>query len=204
MKRVLKTLPALMLVPALMLAAGTVRGDTEGSASAHVYVVVDPNVAVSAETPIVDAGTVQTGEFSATICFRVDANLQMVYLYAAASGLYKGDDPTGSEVPPIPLNLSAGIEIAPTNANPVEGGSNIANYQSDQVDIDGFSAVTTDMICFESSQNNHFSQSVYITVWWIQDDPEKPTGEYSGKVKLWAVLMPDQPRDNGPPPPVEP
>ena len=187
MKKVLFILPALLLVSGLVAYA-----DMEGSASAHVYVKVDPNVAVGAEA-IVDAGTVQTGDFTATIKFRVDANLQAVYLYAAASPLYKGDDPTNNDVLPIPLELSAGIEIAPTNANPMEGGSNVAGYTSAAVDIEGFPGITTEMICFESSQNNHFSQDVFVTVVWNQDDPEKPTGEYSGKVKLWALLMPEIP-----------
>jgi len=183
----------LFILPALLLASGLVAyADLEGSASAHVYVKVDPNVAVGAQA-IVDAGTVQMGEFCATVQFRVDANLQAVYLYAAASPLYKGDDPTNDEVLPIPLALSSGIEIAPTNANPMEGGSNVAAYTSTSVDIDGFPGTTTEMICFESSQNNHFSQDVFVTVCWNQDDPEKPTGEYSGKVKLWALLMPEAP-----------
>lgn len=192
MRHALKIVPVLFLVPALMLVASNVRGDLEGSASAHVYVRVDPNVAVGALTPIVDAGTVQTGEFYATIIFRVDANLQSIYLYAAASPLYKGDDPTGTEVLPIPLNLSAGIEIDPDNANPMEGDSQVADYTSDVVDVDGFPATTTEMLCYESSQNNHFSQDVAVTVCWNQIDDEQPTGEYSGKVKLWAVLMPDE------------
>jgi hypothetical protein len=192
MRHALKIVPVLFLVPALMLVASNVRGDLEGSASAHVYVRVNPNVAVVAETPVVDAGTIQTGEFRATVVFRVDANLQSLYLYAAASPLYKGDDPGNDDVDPIPLNLSAGIEIDPANANPMGGDSQVADYTSDVVEVDGFPATTTEMLCFESSQNNHFSQPVSVTVCWNQIDNEQPTGEYSGKVKLWAVLMPDQ------------
>jgi len=183
----------LLLAVGLMLTgmAVSVRGDTEGSAAAHVFVNVDPNVGVQASTAIVDAGTVQTGDFSATIDFRVDANLQVVTLYAVASPLYKGDDPTGTEVAPIPLNLSEGIEIDPDNANPLGGGSQVAAFISGTTeDIDGFPGVPTEQITFESSQNNHFSQNVRLTVVWNQDDPEKPTGEYSGKVKLWALLLP--------------
>jgi hypothetical protein len=182
----------LLLTVGLMLTGivVAVRGDTEGSASAHVFVNVDPNVGVQASTAIVDAGTVQTGDFSATIDFRVDANLQVVTFYAVASPLFKGDDPLGTEVPPIPLNLSEGIEIDPDNANPLEGGSQVAAFISgSNEDIDGFPGVPTEQITFESSQNNHFSQNVRLTVTWNQDDPEKPTGEYSGKVKLWALLL---------------
>jgi hypothetical protein len=50
----------------------------------------------------------------------------------------------------------------------------------------------TESIIFESAQNNHFSQQVDLVVWWIQDDPEKPMGEYSGCVGMtaWVVLPP--------------
>ncbi|MBL7218523.1 MAG: hypothetical protein ISS69_00275 [Phycisphaerae bacterium] len=187
----------LLLVVGVMLTGMVVvvRGDTEGSASAHVFVKVDPNVGVQASTAIVNAGTVQTGDFTATIDFRVDANLQVVTLYAAASPLFKGDDPLGTEVQPIPLNVTAGIEIDPDNANPLGGGSQVAAFLIGGAteDIDGFPGVPTEQITFESSQNNHFSQNVRLTVTWNQDDPEKPTGEYSGKVKLTALLLPASP-----------
>jgi hypothetical protein len=138
----------------------------------------------------VDAGTVQTGEFCATITFRVDANLQQVCLLVEASPLYKGDDPNGEEVPPIPLDLSSGVEISPTNAYPLGGRDKIASYLEDSM-IGNFPAKKTESICYESSQNNHFSQDVLVTVCWNQDDPEKPTGEYSGKVRLTALLLPE-------------
>ena len=183
----------LLLLPVILLVATTVHGDAEGMATAHVYVVVDPNVTVGVMTATVNAGTVQTGDFTATIQFRVDANKESICLSAAASPLFKGDDPTGAEVPPIPLNMSAGILIAPTNANPLANGNSTASYTSEAVDIDGFPGIGTEAICYESSQNGHFSQDVFVTVTWNQDDPEKPTGEYSGKVKLLALLLPGTP-----------
>jgi len=192
MKRTLFLMISALAVAGLMMAA-TVNGETEGAATAHVYVVVDPNVAVSSLTPIVSAGSVQTGDVTATIEFRVDANKESVYLYVDASDLWKGDDPLGTEVAPIPLNLSEGAEIDPDNANPMEGGSQVAQFTSTQTDIDGFPAVSTDPICFESSQDGHFSQRVVVIVKWLQTDHEKPMGEYSGKVRLWALLMPDLP-----------
>jgi len=167
-----------------------VRGDTDAGASAHVVVTVDPNVGVSAIAPIIDAGTIQTGDFTATIEFRVDANLQFVTFYAVASPLFKADDPMGIEVSPIPLNLTEGVIIDADNGNPVMAGSNIAAFLSGSTeDIDGYPGVPTEQIKFESSQNNHFSQNIRLTVTWNQDDPEKPTGEYSGKVKLWCLLL---------------
>ena len=164
--------------------------DLSGSADADVYVVVNPNVTVGANTPIVNAGTVQTGEFSATINFRIDANKEQVSLFVEASPLYKGDDPTNADVPPIPLNLSKGVDITPANANPLAAGSNNAQYIGSGDVILDFPTQRTQTIAFESSQNGHFSQDVLVQVWWLQDDPEKPMGEYSGKVRITALLLP--------------
>ena len=187
----------LLAIAALMVTSAglTLQADLSGCATATVYAIVDPNCTVGVNTAVVQANggnAVQTGDFCATISFRIDANLQSLYLYAAASPLFKGDDPTNDEVAPIPLDLSAGVVIAPTNANPMAGGSNVASF-TEATMIDAFPAMQTEMICFESSQNNHFSQDVLVTVCWTQDDPEKPTGEYSGKVKLCCVLMPEAP-----------
>jgi len=185
MRRLIFALSGLMLVGGLALVS---YGDTQGMAVCTVYVNVDPNVAVAARTATVDAGTVQTGDFSAVCEFRVDANKQQVSLYVCASELYKGDDPSNTEVAPIPLNLSAGVLIDPTNANPLAGGSKVASYVGSGDPVDGFPTQCTEVIPFESSQNNHFSQSVFVTVVWTQDGPEKPLGAYSGKVKLVAML----------------
>ena len=184
----------LFLLPVLLVAS-MAYADCVGDASANVYVKVDPNVAVSCDDPYVDAGTVQMGDFFALVKFRVDANLQYVYLYAEATELWKGDDPNGTEVAPIPLNLSNGVTIEPTNANAMGEEDNVADFLSAAPDtsIDAYPAFKTEMVCFESSQNNHFSQDVTLTVWWTQDDPEKPTGEYSGKVRLTCVLIPEAP-----------
>jgi len=184
---------ALVLGLSLLLLAGGVallcQADTSGSATVTVHARVDPNVAVSARSSVVDAGTVQTGDFTATCEFRVDANKQQVSLYACASDLYKGDDPANREVAPIALKLSSGIVITPTHASPMAGGSNVAAFVGPTELIGGFPCRRTETVVFESSQNNRFSQSVFVTVTWTQDDPEKPMGEYSGKVRLVAFVF---------------
>ena len=172
-----------------LIGAQAAFADLNGDATAHVYVDVVPNVAVGVLTGSVDIGEIQTGDFSATITFRVDANMQDVYLSAAASPLYKGDDPTNTEVAPLPLLESAGILFEPTNANPMNGGSNVASYTGDTT-IDGFPGLLTGQIQFESSQNGHFSQDVDLTVYWQQPDPEQPQGQYSGLVQMFCLLMP--------------
>ena len=55
-------------------------------------------------------------------------------------------------------------------------------------DYNGFLGLQTDYIGFESSQPGYFSQNVFVTVAWNQDDPEKPQGQYSGLVTLLATI----------------
>lgn len=187
MKTTMKLLLVVLLAFMVAGFSGESYADMSGEATAHVYVVVNPDIAVQPLTANVDAGSVQYGNFSATVRFRVDANKEAVVLGAGASPLFKGDDPSSSIVSPIPL--AAGVTISPTNANPVQGGSNVANYQS-PCDVASFPGLCTNSIIFESSQNGHFSQDVSLTFTWNQDDHEKPMGEYSGKVKLIAFLLP--------------
>jgi hypothetical protein len=170
-----------------LLLAGTAFADTTGYAWGHVYVNVVSNVAVSVITPNVPLGSIQTGVFPGEITFRVDANAEQVCLSVAATQLYKGDDPTNPTVTPIALAQSLGALIEPTNASPMNGGTNVGMYSA-PYDYNGFLGMQTDYICFESSQPGYFSQPVFVTVAWNQDDAEKPQGQYSGFVCLFAAL----------------
>ncbi|MBL7048480.1 MAG: hypothetical protein ISR96_02990 [Nitrospira sp.] len=186
----MKKMIILSLVLVLAGFVGVSQADLTGDATAHVFAVVNPNVTMSTNTPIVDAGSIQTGDFTATINFGVHANKEAVTLFVEASPLFKGDDPLNSEVLPIPLNFSEGVVIDPANANPMAGADNIADYLGAGANIGDFPTAVTEAIEFESSQNNRFSQDVLVIVTYNQDDPEKPMGEYSGAVRLTALLMP--------------
>ena len=186
---------ALFVLALVGLMAGVAFADESNDAICHVYVDVDANIGVMPVLSSVDLGSVQTGTFTGMIPFRVDANTQKVRMGAAASYLYKGDDPDTVWVDPILLfldELEPGIDIVPHNANPVAGGDHRAMFVGDvTVGVDpGYPGKVTEDIVFESAQNNHFSQQVDLFVTWIQDDPEKPMGEYSGNVQLfcWIVL----------------
>lgn len=176
-----------LMFVALFAFAGMALADTEGHAIAHVYVVVDPNISVGVLTPNVDLATVQTGVIPGYFTFRVDANVEQAAFCVAASYLYKGDDPTDPEVAPIPLDREAGVDIQPTDANPVQGGGYNADYEEQWL-YEGFDGWMTGYILYESSQAGYFSQDVYVSIWWNQDDPEKPQGEYSGWVSFWAFI----------------
>ncbi|WP_300458653.1 hypothetical protein [Desulfobacula sp.] len=166
--------------------------DLEGEATAHVWVDVVPNVAVGVLDSQVDIGEVQMGQFSALIGFRIDANMEDVNLYPMVSHLYKGDDPTNTDVAPILVAEREGVLIEPTNANPTAGASNVAASETAFGDptLGEWAGWQFGIINFESSQNGHFSQDVFVTAYWDQTDPEKPQGEYSGFVTLYCLLTP--------------
>ena len=182
----------LLLVPGIAY-GGDGSTPADGDASCHVFVDVSANVAVAALAPYLNLGSVQMGAFSGTLPFRVDANTQQVRLSAEVTKLYKGDvppDTTGfTEVAPIRILPYSEVEFYPHMANATGGDDNHAKYNRLAV-IDGFKGFGTESIVFESAQNNHFSQQVDLVVWWEQTDPEKPMGEYSGKVKMFAEVVP--------------
>ena len=163
--------------------------DTESDATAHVWVDVVANVAVSIAESQIDIGEIQTGEFETTITFRIDANMEDVNLYPLVTNLYKGDDPSNTDVAFIPVDSAKGVLIQPTNANPTNGADNNAGFPT-VANIGLFEGWSFEQINFESSQNGHFSQEVDVTAYWVQDDDEKPQGEYSGFVQLFCLLMP--------------
>jgi len=176
-----------LVAVAVFAFAGAAMADLAGHAVAHVYVTVDPNVSVGVNTPNYDLSTIQTGEFWGELIFRVDANVEQASFCVLVTGLYKGDDPTDPEVTPIGISREDGVPIEPTDANPIAGASNVAQYVG-QAEYLGFWGWSTEYVQFESSQNGIFSQDVYVTPTWEQDDPEKPRGEYSGFVLFYAFI----------------
>jgi hypothetical protein len=75
----------------LLLSVPQACADPEDGAGCHVFVNVDPNLAIMAMAPNVDLGSVQTGLIVGTIPFRIDANTERVRIWTAASRLFKGD-----------------------------------------------------------------------------------------------------------------
>ena len=185
----MKRIGFLVCLLAVMGLAAMASADTSSSSTAHVIVSVNPNVAVSTVAdPAIQ--NIQTGAIEVVITYLVEANLQECSLFVEASDLFKGDDPTNGEVAPIPLDTTVPAVIDPVNANPLNGGSMDATWQGGGSPIGQYQTQLSETIEFESSQNNHFSQEVDVTVTWNQDDPEKPTGQYSGMVRLTALVAP--------------
>lgn len=172
--------------------AGFAYADLEDAAYSHVYVNVVPNISISPLAASVPLGNIQTGSFGTGITFRIDANTEQVKFMAGASKLYKGDCATCTIVEPIDID-DEGIVMVAEQANPIAGHSSLAIYGGSYIDIQGgFFGRQTEWVTFESAQNNHFSQNLTLTPTWVQPDPEKPIGEYSGFVALWAMVVPVQ------------
>ncbi len=187
----MKRLVGVMFCVAIIgLAFTPAYADLSGSAVASVYVNVNPNIAVTPATPIVDAGTIQTGDFWAIIKFTIGANLETVNMTLEASDLWKGDDPLNSDVLPIPLKSDAPAEITAQYGNEINAGDNKALWNGPGANIGNYPTKTTETVTYESSQNGHFSQDVSCKIFYNQADPEKTVGQYSGKVKLTAFITP--------------
>jgi hypothetical protein len=168
---------------------GMANADPEDDAMMEVFVQVVPNMTVNPLAAYVDMGDIQVGEVWGWVPFRVDANTQTCKFYGAASKLFKGDDPINPEVPPIDLCIDAGISFMCTDANPTGGQDNNAPYMGAYT-VNGYPGMISEQVEFESSQNNRFSQDIIMEVCWLQTNPEKPMGEYSGFVAFFAMVVP--------------
>jgi hypothetical protein len=181
-----KSLLAILL--ALVLGSSVAMADLASSATANVSINVVSNVAVSIANPLLLMGNVQTGPFSGTITFRVDANMQVIGLSVAVSNLYKDNAATSEFF--IPVSLTPGVLVAPSIGNELPAGSdNKLEYVDTLIKVGPYDGVGTIVGTFGSGQNNHFSQEVLVTPTWNQIDPELPTGEYCGEVILTAVVI---------------
>ena len=184
-------LVALVGLAALRVASTAVYADTTSTATTQVHVTINPNIAVSATQQVWDLGTYQNGSISATTQWRVDANVEAVQFCLQASDLFKGGDPTNTDVPPIPLDSNSPALISGEHANEINGGDNRALWVGAGPTVNNFPTKKTESVTYESSQSGHFSQVVTTTVTYNQNDPEKPQGQYSGVIKLLALIPPN-------------
>jgi len=182
----------LAILLTLVLSTGVAFADPEGSAQANVSVQVVENVSVGVITGLVNLGSVQTGEFSGQITFRVDANLQIVCLQVCASYLYKDDVPDSEWQ--IPVAFDAGVVVVNEDLvrEQPSGADNVMEYEGIQAVGPYANGYCTAPTPFSAGQNGHFSQDVVVEVTWDQIDPELPQGEYSGLVVFTAMVC-----DNG-------
>jgi hypothetical protein len=188
MKKLLVVALALVVVGGL---SATVRADLTGSATAAVHAKVSANIAVTPQIPIVDAGSIQTGELSVDVPFMVHANTEAVQLWVIATDLWKGDTPLpGSDANKIPLQIAEGVVITPQNAGVYGGGSNVSTLINSATFIGAFPAYEFSHINFESADRASFSHPVTVHLNWTVSDNQQAVGDYGGRVQLNAMVMP--------------
>ena len=164
--------------------------DSRPPAKSKVVLVVRPKIGVKTETPVVQ-GEVHSRQISAMAQFRVEANVPSVQLFVSASPLSFRGDPFGRKVPQIPLDTARGVQIIPTDAVPTGGTPGLALYQGPGPPIGYHQTLRTQAAQFTSHRVHCFYQHVYVKAFWVQDGRRRPAGRYDGRVRLTALVMPD-------------
>jgi hypothetical protein len=187
MKRLLTLILGLMVVG---MAFAPAYADTVSSGTAKLLVNVDPIIAITPQVP--PTITIQSGKFVVPVVFTVGANTQQVNFSAEGTDLWKADDPTGTEVKPIPFDTTKACTLVLTNGHALDGADNTLPlpFTAGEL-INGFPSYLSGSKIFQSSQNSHFSQDVTLTCGWNQADPEKPKGQYSGFLRLLGIIIPN-------------
>ena len=191
MRNTWRSFSAVVTVLALLAFVTASFADQESSATRRVVAKVKANIGVGSANPT--PAEIQTGRFNIKIPFRIDANTQFIKITVVVSNLYKADDPNSSVPPIVPSGPRAGLDgvgVVPANGNESGGSGDNFLVFTTSGDIGAFRGRQTETGTFESSQAGKFSQDVIVTAWWLQDDPEKPIGDYSGFVKLTAAVVP--------------
>lgn len=166
-----------------------------GSSTAQELIVeadVAPYISVSSYASKVYIGSVSRGDFSGTFSFAIEANQEGVSFQVLATDLYKDSNPAATEIKPITLNRSAGVDvhapvarvITPPNWNAAFVSS--ANLNKPEGIFEGYK---TDQIKLISKQQGIFDQDVDLRVTWTQDDSIKPAGRYGGYIVLYVSLI---------------
>jgi len=189
---------AIAMIAVVAFATPTFAQPASSSATMNVSVIVNPAMAVQTlGGSTLTLGTITSGSVTGTCRFMVDANTEQITLQVNASNLYKGDDPTQT-VNVIPLVLSSGAYVNPTNATPLMVGCSETLPFTGSVgpSLPGgangsyFPTFSTPAVPYESSQTGVFSQEVDVTVSWMNSNTQLPQGTYSGVVELVAVTYP--------------
>ncbi len=193
MKRVLMLILCALV---LGLAFTPAHADSVTSGTARVAVNVNPIIAITPGGP--PTPTVQTGIFTIPVPFTIGANFQTLQFQVEATDLFKADvvGIAGQQVPPIPLVLTRtpGVCLfALTSGNALNGDANVipGPFVATGTNLGNFPSYLSGVRTFQSSQAGHFSQDVTLSCFWNQGDSEKPTGQYSGFVRLIGVVVPD-------------
>jgi hypothetical protein len=175
----------------ILWASVVARAQTQSTTVSNVQAAVPPSVAVAAIQPTWDLTVLQTGSFSATLTWQIEANVPSVQMMVEASDLFRADDPTNTDVAPIPLDTDRPVVIAAEHATPVAGGSDRVVWVGPGTPIGAFPTSRTETVTFESSQPFIFRQTVSTQIFFNQREAVKPAGTYTGRVKLATMIPAD-------------
>ena len=166
------------------------NAQTQATSGARALVTVPPYISVTPIQPVWDMSTVLTGSFSATVTWRIEANVQTIQMMLEASDLYRDDDPSKTEIPPIPLDTTKPAYFTGEFGRLTSGGGNQASWTGPGTPNSGFPTKQTETVFYQSSQASITNQLVSTQIYFDQQEKIKPTGAYSGRIKITALIPP--------------
>jgi hypothetical protein len=181
----------LTIVLVLVLSSGAALADLRSEGTVGVYANLTANIALSPTILVARLGDHQSGNlFTANLGFRVDSNKEQVQLQVIATDLYKAGQ----------LASLKKIDVVGTGATIIgdgvtrllaEGGSNVLLWGTDTAGLPGaWTGKISSQGIFENTQIGTFSHDIIVAVDYKGVDPQLPTGEYSGTVKLVGMVQP--------------
>jgi hypothetical protein len=173
---------------AFALSIGPAPGAQSGQHTVKVEARVEPMIAVGAPSDYKFLGRIGSGahgRICAVIPFTVQANTPGVRLQVSATHLYKG----GSAAAPfIPLVLGEPPEVI-SDVTQVGSPDNVLPWSAEPYTSHGLPGLCTEPREFVCGRET-FQADVDVKVCWQNNNPELPTGNYVGYVKLRAEVVP--------------
>lgn len=132
-----------------------------------------------------------------TFTFFVEANVQQIEFSCGATDLFKGGitmdiTPGNSHDDPIPLDKDYGCTISMDGAMPQGGNTPTASFAGGLSDL--LQGIQSEWVVWKTNAINFHanfpepSRNVSIDLRWNHTNPEQRIGEYSGFVKLYAMI----------------
>ena len=178
---------------ALAMCAGAVQASeppVDGE-PVPIFASVDELVAIMGGTVTIGMGTMMgTGQGTVQVCYTIHCNNQTVWIEVQATDLWKANVPGGAYR--IYLDVDEPADVVPVNGNQVMKTDNLVPWDPAKAPmISTFPAYATETAEFASATAGNFSQDVYITLIYENEDAELPSGDdYSGWVRVRVGLDP--------------
>lgn len=156
-------------------------------AVARIHARIEPRIEVSEPVIVmIDLRDRLAGSIiPSQVQFSVRANTREVELQVACTDLYKAGNPMSAHRIPV---AGPGAEIACEDA----GSHLLAWLHSPPTNAlpAGWTGEVSEAGVFTAPSGEAFSQDVAVEVSWSATDPDLPTGEYQGIVRLIGMVRP--------------